>query len=368
MRRLKTSYVSPETINEILKWTEGRKRIFREINEYDSLGPHVFISDKRVEIRVTCIFHGEVGTFACRKDGRNVYSTINGLDAYILLAREYSAIKKRKIPNWAGKVPAGPQAILAFRKGSEGVRQTAYGYDMRKAYCWGLMQKMPATEEIVGSNRRVEEGEIGFYVSDWEVNPPRAKGKFIYSADYADALYMASPGQYAQWIFREEPSPFVAFAKRWFDRGLKAEDPIEKQRCKDMVNFSVGYLQRVNPFIRATVIERINNKILDLMDERIIYCNTDSLISEEPLPFLDVGPGCGQWKLEHDGETFAHVGFSYQWGFGGKDMHYRSIPASWFREGADILSKDLPGEEENLYYYDAVANRLKERKHGEEKN
>lgn len=362
MKRLHAEYVSAEEMNEILEWTNGRLRYYRPPTQWDNMGMCVYIDDRRVELRVTCKYLGRVATYILRKDGKETYSTINGGDAYNLLAREYSKETGHKLPHWNEECPGRAQAILAYRQDTNKKRVYAYGYDMTKAYNWGLSQTMPDTSKLVGEKRVVREGEVGFFISEWEVCPysPRIKSNDIcYSAFGADAMYMADPGTYAQWIFPAVESPFRKFAQRWFDRS-RTDDQIAKQKAKDMVNFAVGYLQRVNPFLRCAVIEHCNRKILELMDEHTIYVNTDSIISTVPRPDLEIGKEPGLWKLEHENEPFAHVGFSYQWGFGGAGMHYRAMPQNWFREGYDILKDELPGEEENIYYYDPFTNRVKE--------
>ena len=362
MRRLRSEYVDAVTMNDILEWTNERLRYYRSPNEWDNMGMCVYIDDRRVELRVTAKYHGSVATYILRKDDKEVYSTVNGGDAYTLLSREYSKEMGHKIPHWKDDCPYASQAILAYRTDTNNKRVYAYGYDMSKAYNWGLSQMMPDTSKLVGDHREVREGEIGFFVSEWEVCPydPKVKPNDICYASFgADALYMAEPGQYAQWIFKAIESPFKKFSQRWFERS-RSDDPFQKQKAKDIVNFAVGYLQRVNPFLRCAVIEHCNRRILDLMDENTIYVNTDSIISTVPRPDLEIGKTPGLWKLEHENEPFAHVGFSYQWGYGGKDMHYRAVPQSWFKDGFDILTDDLPGEDENKYYYDPFENRVKE--------
>lgn len=363
MKRLRAEYVDAKTMNDILEWTNGRKRVFRYPTEWDNMGMHVYIDDRKVELRVSCVYKGRVATYILRKDEKEVYSTINGGDAFNLISREYSKKMGMKIPRWMEETKYRAQAILAYRNGTDRKRIDAYGYDMTKAYNWGLSQPMPDTSKLVGMNRIVGEGEVGFFVSEWEVCPysPRLKASdFTFSADGADALYMADPGTYATWIFKQIESPFKAFSERWWKRS-QVEDPFAKQKAKDMVNFAVGYLQRVNPFLRCAVIENCNRRILSLMDEHTLYVNTDSIISSVPRPDLKIGKAPGEWKLEHEG-PFAHIGFSYQWGYGKDGMHYRSVPQNWFEDGFDILTDELPGEEANRYYYDAFENKVKENK------
>ena len=100
MKRLRAEYVDANTMNDILEWTEGRKRCFRSPTEYDNMGLHVYIDDRKVELRVTCVYHGRVATYILRKDEKEVYSTINGGDAFNLISREYSNKMKMKIPRW----------------------------------------------------------------------------------------------------------------------------------------------------------------------------------------------------------------------------------------------------------------------------
>lgn len=360
MKRLKTIYISAPEMNEVLKWNDSRMKFYRGITPEDRLNSSVFIEDKRVELKVTCRYHGEAATWACRKDEKPVYSSINGADAYVLLQRDYSFRKKCKIPKWKDQLPEQTaEAILAYRKDSDKRWFKAYGYDMNAAYCWGLSQPMPDTRELIGERRIVQEGEIGFYVTEWAVRPKCLPDGFQWAGIEADAMYIAYPGQWARWIFKEEESPFLDFAQRWYERKLNAKDPVEKQKCKDMVNFAVGYLQRVNPFLRATVIERVNKRILDSIDEHTIYCNTDSIISETKRDDLICGYDPGLWHEEHVLDPFAHVGFSYQWM---DEVHYRGIPQSWFGKDYDIVTDPIPDDENNIWYYDIWKNKLIRRK------
>ena len=358
MKRLKKIYITPEEMNSVLAWCDSRRKFYRPINQYDTMTSAAFIDDKRVELQVTAKYHGETAIWCTRKDEKEVYSTITGLDAFMLLQRDYINRMNEPIPNWKKELgeQATAEAILAYRKDTDHKRYLAYGYDLNGAYNWGLAQPMPDTRELVGERRIVKEGEIGFYITDWEVNPPRAKGLFNWAGITDQAIYLAYPGDWGRWIFKEQESPFADYAHRWQERKLNAKDPFEKQKAKDMTNFAVGFLQRKNPFLRATVIERINKKILDAIDEHTIYCNTDSIISETRRDDLPIGISSGEWKEEHIEEPFAHVGFSYQWR---EEVSYRGIPKSWFDEGFDILEDEIPGEEKNIWYYDIWKNRLR---------
>ena len=133
-------------------------------------------------------------------------------------------------------------------------------------------------------------------------------------------------------------SPFKKFVNRWYEEKKNAKTKQQKAKAKGMLNYSVGYLQRVNPFLRSTIIYYANKMIKDLVDENTLYCNTDSLVSLVPRNDLNIGTNIGEFKVEHEGQ-FAFRGFNYQWD---NSVSYRGIPKSWFKPGFDILVDNIP--------------------------
>ena len=112
-----------------------------------------------------------------------------------------------------------------------------------------------------------------------------------------------------------------------------------KRKAKEYLNFCVGFLQHRDPYTRAQIVGLANDRILSLIDENTIYCNTDSIVSLTERPDLEIGNDIGQWKVEHR-DKFAFVGYNYQWGTGLPSI--RGKPKTDFEEGWDILKDELP--------------------------
>ena len=211
-----------------------------------------------------------------------------------------------------------------------GKRVYAYEYDLNSAYGAAMLTEMPDTSAPMRAGY-VKENEIGF------IELPKKNG---------DGLTLVSTrAGYSSFIFPAMDSPFKAFVKTWYE---KKKNPETRAKAKGVLNYSVGYLQRVNVFLRAAILTACNNYISDLLDKNSIYCNTDSIVSLVPRDDLIIGDDVGQWKKDNEG-LFAFVGFNYQW----RDdpPAYRGVPKTWFKMGWDILKDELP-KTGNLYYLD----------------
>ena len=168
----------------------------------------------------------------------------------------------------------------------EGTRNYAIGYDLNSSYSFAMLKDMPDTSKKPKTGF-IKKGEIGF---DFE-------GKPIFEG-------------WSLWVFPLMESPFKKFVNRWYEEKKNAKTKQQKAKAKGMLNYSVGYLQRVNPFLRSTIIYYANKMIKDLVDENTLYCNTDSLVSLVPRNDLNIGTNIGEFKVEHEGQ-FAFRGFNY---------------------------------------------------------
>lgn len=306
-----------------------------------------FIDDKLTKTELT-LKSGSVATYVFNKDCRKDEQEISGLDAYNQIAKAFSTATGYKIPLYDQDIGSAV-AILAYRPEFEENRIQAYSYDQNSSYGWALTQPMPDTREIVGYCDTVKPGQIGFIMDD---EPPIPN--FI-SAGGA-GLRMVREGGGAEYIFNAMESPFKKFAELWYSRKLKPET---KSKAKQMLCYSVGYLQRKNPFLRAAVVEYANQYIRSLIDENTIYVNTDCIISTQPRDDLPIGQGLGEFKEDHKG-LFANVGFNYQWN--DNIPIYRGIPKTWFKEGWDILKDPIP-DNQNIYELNAITLQMEARKY-----
>lgn len=338
-KRKKIRFVDVNEMRELLDYAKKFRFIIFGEPEYPVLY-YAYIHDTMSHIYLTMRKLNEVCTWVFRKDVIDSTEEITGMDAYMELAKDYKRVTGGKIPIIEEDVGSA-RAILAYNEDYNRKRVTAKCYDQNSAYAIAMMQPMPFTNALAGMNRKVEDGEIGFV--NMEVLPRKG-----WVMNCEPCLQMILPGEgTASYIFKSMNSPFKAFAQRWFIRKLESSGPA-KHKAKQMIVYSVGYLQRKNPFLRAAVVEYANRSITSLMDENTIYVNTDSIVSTADRNELPIGENLGQFKIEHQGE-FAHVGFNYQWN--DDKPSYRGIPKSWFPEDYDILRDGIP-RNGNLYELD----------------
>ena len=298
-----------------------------------------------VNIKLTYKLGSKVTTYQTRIDGGEQPNKITGLLAYQTLCKYY------KIPNMKdfkcfrreehkvnGKsqiswiLQASSPLLWSNVEKSGKLYENCIEYDMTSAYGWALTQPLPDTNKKPSFNRIVKEGEIGF----------RLDGTITFNGS-------------ASIIFPLMDSPFSRFVNKWFGIKRYGNDE-EKKKAKQMLNFCVGYMQRTNPFLRNTIVERCNMKMEELIDENTLYCNTDCIVSLKPRYDLELGGGLGQFHIEHEG-TFAYSGFNYQWNY--ELPTYRGIPKNWFIEYEKkhkkkwtILDDPIPCEKDSEYYFD----------------
>ena len=342
--------LTPELFNKKLKYVKEFYNVIYDEEVKTPLGLNAYINDKKAKIELTfkdpAIPGTKATTYICDKSCSALQHERNGLDAWTTLQKYY------KIPHIGDKYDAlstigSVSGILYYNEEFNGTRQHAYGYDMNSAFAWGMLQNMPANTEAGPINldkykqpvpRRVQEDEIGFTLT----------GDLV------------MPRGFAAYIFKSMPSPFQRFVSVWYGRKKDAKNAQEKTVAKDILVMSVGFMQRHNFWMRAAIIGHCNRRIKQLIKqypENILLSNTDSIVSNIPIPELEdqIGLGVGQWKLEHEGE-FAYDGFNYQW-----DENcptYRGVCKSWFKDDFDILKDSTPGAN-NYYMFDKEKLKLK---------
>ena len=224
-------------------------------------------------------------------------------------------------------------AVIGFNEKLTNNRyHDCYGYDINSAFTFAMLNDMPDTSKHPREFDYVKDGEIGFDYDD--------DGNFT----------CLTKGHYARFIYPLMPTPFKRFADVWYNKKKNAKTPEDKQKAKNILTHSVGYLQRKNPFLRAAIIYYSNQYIQSFIDENTLYWNTDSIVSKTRREDIEknIGTELGQWKLEHTGD-FAYKGLNYQWN---KDVPpIRGIPKKWFAQGFDILKDEVPSQG-NIYELD----------------
>ena len=217
------------------------------------------------------------------------------------------------------------------------------GYDINSSYSWGMLQDMPDTSVRPRKHTKLKDGEIGFYTG---------------SKVYDDKMYFYATtkvGKLVDFAFPKIKSPFERFVNYYYDKKMKAKTKEERQKNKDILNFSVGYIRRKNPFIHSAILTSVIERMDSLIDDNTIYSNTDSIVSLTPRSDLVLSENIGDFKIEHKGD-FVYCQSGYQWN---KDVpSIRGKSKNWFKDGFDILTDKLPHIEANYYRYNEVKNRI----------
>ena len=336
--RERKRYITVDEMNEHLKYVKKCFALVYRAKEPDELMLRkAFIEDCQVNFYLTYKRASTTCTYICRKDGLETKQRIDGGEAFRILNMYYHV--PRMPERICGKAIEGglsASPLLWYNPTYNKTRQKAICYDMNSAYSYAMLQDMPDTSVPWRSGKIVEGKEIGFREA---LNPNNEETTCL------ETRYSG----HSQWIFPLMRSPFEKFVKQWYNEKLNGD----KDKAKCVLNYSVGSLQRVNPFLRATIICNCNNLIKSMIDESTLFCNTDSITTMKKLD-LKFGKAVGEWKVEHEGEV-AYVGNNYQWSDG--STSYRGIPKQWFKKGWDILKDPVPTKG-NIYRFDEKKVRL----------
>lgn len=318
-----------------------------------------WIEDKMVEFRVTCNIDGKPCTYIFKKDctedkqkveGKTTYATLNHYykvpsfkdDEYVKEALQYDESNRKFEVSYSGLLYHNPKFERIRIEG-------CYGYDLNSSYPNAMLNRMPDTSKPYRVDSKVEEGEIGF------IAQPTIKE----DGSLSTILQPVFKG-IAEFVFPLMDSPFKKFVEVWYGRKKNAKTSFDREKAKQMMNYAIGYLQKHNPFLRATVLYYANLAISSKMDEDTLHCSTDSLVSKRKRDDLEIGAEIGQFKLEHEG-SFYYDGMNYQWNL--EIPTYRHIPKTWFKKDWDLAKDPIP-KSGNLYRFDkAKLNLIKEKKH-----
>lgn len=341
----KIKYVTLKEFNEHLAYCKKYKNIIFGERERFGRPIDANLVIKTINVYLTYRKGLEICTYAIRLDGEGQLQKTTGMKAYAALCRYYKVpnmkdkkIYKREVEEINGKsivswnIDSAVPLLYSnpVHQGKE--IEKAYEYDLVSAYGWALTQPIPDTTKKPRFYDIVKEGEIGFL----------ADGSITFNS-------------LANVIFPLMESPFKGFVKKWFNEKC-SDDKERSAKGKQMLNYSVGYMQRTNPFIRNTIVNRCTMYIESLIDENTLYCNTDSLISLVERKDLNIGSDLGQFQIKHQGQ-FRYVGYNYQWN--GELPIYRGVSKKWFEEFKrrnkrdwNILYDTIPDSAFNQYYFD----------------
>lgn len=192
-------------------------------------------------------------------------------------------------------------------------------YDLNKAYCHALRFDIPDTNKMRECDI-LEENEVGFRVTDKKVIHIFRDG----TSEKRECLERITRAGYAaDFVFPLIKSPFLAYVDKMEKDISKAKLDGDKQKeasLKSEIVCAVGNYQNHNPFIRANIVEGLNQAMQALMDNNTVYCNTDSIVSLKERNDLVIGKAIGEWKVEASGtfRCFGDKGVNYIWNNGEK--------------------------------------------------
>ena len=323
-------YVDFNTINKHLKFCSGHREFhYREKRSDEFFELKAFMVDRLRYFELSYKYAGEACTYIFDKANGDTedHQQITGLQAYNVLNR-YTRINR--VIEKKEDAPFSAIPILWYNKKYEGKRVEAICYDMNSAYSYAMLQPMPDTS-VPPKAKYIENGEIGFDLSG-----------------------NRQTSGYSMYVFNLMDSPFKRFVETYYKKKTTAKTKADKRRAKEYLNFCVGYLQHRDPYTRAQIVGLANDRIISLIDENTLYCNTDSIVCLKEREDLELGDGIGQWKVEHKGQ-FAFIGYNYQWNFDIPSI--RGKPKTDFYEGWDILKDKLP-ECGNAFKYNEITERI----------
>jgi len=348
-KRMRIVGVDLNTMRDIIRSVKARggrfynRQFVKAID--DSIKYNAFVEVGQRFLKVTTKYNGKVGTYVfdlCEgslKEANRFAS--GGMKAYMRLIKFTNMefiprIVKEEDFDDDGKnrLPFSTSPFMYYNEKYNCTEQEAIGYDMNSAYSYAMVLPMPDTRNVKSVRYAsynagiVYKGQIGF---DMMGN-------------------LVKYGEFATYRFQEIESPFKQFVAYYYTKKKTAKTKAERDDAKDTLNLAVGYLQRINPFIRATIVSRANEFIKSLMDENTLYCNTDSIVSRVPRPDLIIGKRLGDFKIEHQG-LFRYKDMNYQWN--GELPAYRGVCKKWFKPDFNLLTDDIPPCG-NKYSYDII--------------
>ena len=338
-------WITPEEMNGWLEYCQKSGRVKAQYpiwyfwDNNIPVGLYYFVEDDLVNFALRFKFAGNLCNFYCRKDGSNEskVGTVSGTVAFRIMSQYY------KVPHMDPRYCADGEccltsaSLLWYNKKYNNMRNYCYSYDINSAFSYAMLQPMPDTS-YAPEWRQIKSGEVGFQ-----------------EVEHTQGTYLEPKfSGISHFVFPLMDSPFKRFVDVWYDRKQNAKTLNERNKAKSVLNYSIGFLQRVNPFLRAMILWYCNENVKSFIDDNTVYCNTDSIVSLKPRDDLKIGNEIGEWKLEHEG-LFAYKDCTYQWGL--DKPAYRGVPKSWFPEGYDLLKDPLPYND-NLYEYNPIKNKL----------
>ena len=285
--------------------------------------------------------------YVCWLDG-TVRPAISGLKAFQKLQQySYKAInaKNYNLPNlerfWDSELrkytcSAGP--IIDYNHKYENMELLdIWEYDLNSAYSSVMLDHIPNVNKPI-MNTTLKKGQVGFILDD-------------------KLTMLDTPGCYVDVAFNliELSNNQKKYIEKLYLEKTLTVDDLEKDEIKTLLNASIGYYQKWNPFMRSYIVNKCNDYISGLLDNDSVLWNTDAIFSLKRVPELALGTKIGEFK-EIFIKRFVYSGCNYQ--IDNKIPKYRGIPKAWFKDKKFDLLKDTLPERCNKYKYDEKKAKL----------
>lgn len=167
-----------------------------------------------------------------------------------------------------------------------------YGYDMNSCYPYFMTKELPYGD-IIARNRIVNEGEIGF--------------NFDLTVKGDDSFTMVFEGMFANIIFKKKVYKGLRDFVEYEYKNKQISTDEEREEHKLILNSLIGILKYHNIFIRIAILEYARIYMQSLKDDNTIMQTVDSIVSLVPRPDLVLSDKLGDFKLEHNDESFIWI-------------------------------------------------------------
>lgn len=323
----------------------------------ESLSYRAYIWQDNFYVYLLARFKGKAKEYAFPLTENYTQTETTGGKAFAILS-QYVKIQRVNDAKSIGSA----SAVLYKNEKYAGQRVNAYEYDINSAFAYQMLEPIPNIETLK-SRTYLKEGQIGF-IQKMNKNKTRITLEIGFEV-----------GKFYRYTCDLMESPFKKFVKNWYEKKKKAKTKQDRQKAKEVLNFSIGAMQNYNPFLRACIIGRSNMYIKQFIDKNTIYANTDSIVSLVPREDIEknIGIEIGQWKKEHYGDLFAwqKEGMNYQWN--DETPVYRGIPKrrfdNFYKEKGkkfDILLDEAPIDD-NSYIFNYLTLQVEENKYEKKK-
>lgn len=225
-----------------------------------------------------------------------------------------------------GKIVQSAKPILGYNEKFDNTEHKVVCYDLNSAYAEALADKIidtynPRYFDYVGKD------EVGFKFFD-------------------DDLKMLHEGEPADIVFPIMESPYKDFARKYYEiKKTAPKGSKERDFAKQILVITVGLLQNTNPYLRAYIVGKCNERIayfINKYKDKICMWNTDAVYSTERIEELDnlIGDDIGQFKIEYEG-LFRQKGQNYQ-KVDVRETSYRGVMKALFDKDFNLLTDGLP--------------------------